>query len=92
MPVTNWFKVQNKLQQALEQVSAHEEKDRGKTRQRERERANMILHSSEEKERERGTEERGRGGVLKWRQTAFEFPAVDHTNTHSYTHRFRPCI
>ncbi len=45
----------------------------------------MILHSSEEKERERGTEEEGWGGVLKWRQTAFEFPAVDHTNALSHT-------
>ncbi len=39
----------------------------------------MILHSSEEKERERGYGGGGWGGVLKWRQTAFEFPAVDHT-------------
>ncbi len=45
----------------------------------------MILHSSEEKERERGTEEEGWGGVLKWRQTAFEFPAVEHTNALSHT-------
>ncbi len=63
MPVTNLFKVQNKLQHALEQVSAHEENDRGITRLREKERERGSEHDLAFLRREGKGTGYGGGGV-----------------------------